>query len=90
MMTMIEIDIYISNLIKFFDNNPEDLINLVPLEMKYKFYEKLKEESYQNYKNGGDVILTQKQISKVVSEINESMFKIKGFQLTKIGLISLN
>jgi pyruvate formate-lyase activating enzyme-like uncharacterized protein len=89
-MTMIEIDIYISNLIKFFDNNPEDLINLVPLEMKYKFYEKLKEESYQNYKNGGDVILTQKQISKVVSEINESMFKIKGFQLTKIGLISLN
>jgi pyruvate formate-lyase activating enzyme-like uncharacterized protein len=87
---MIEIDIYISNLIKFFDNNPEDLINLVPLEMKYKFYEKLKEESYQNYKNGGDVILTQKQISKVVSEINESMFKIKGFQLTKIGLISLN
>jgi hypothetical protein len=87
---MIEIDIYINNLIKFFDNNPEDLTNLVPLEMKYKFYEKLKEESYQNYKNGGDVILTQKQISKVVSEINESMFKIKGFQLTKIGLISLN
>lgn len=87
---MIEIEIYISNLIKFFDTNPEDLHNLVPEEKKYDFYQRLKEESYKNYNNGDDVILTQKQISEIVNDINNSIFKIDGFQITKIGLICLN
>lgn len=84
----VDVEIYINNLIKFFKENPEDLLVLVPKEFEYEFYDRLKMQSYKNLKNGEEIILTKDQIIRVVQEIKVS--NREPFQMTKIGIICLN
>ena len=44
-MKNIDIEIYITNLISFFDNNPNDLIDLIGSLQKEEFYDKLRKRS---------------------------------------------
>jgi len=92
----IDVEIYIKNFVNFFENNPNELIELIGNELKEVFYSKVKEQCYKNLELGEDIVLTKKQLIDIVVRIKKGNpdFKIlldKGvFQKTKYGLISLN
>ena len=66
----VDIEIYISNIVKFFKKNPKDLLNLVPKNKEQEFYDRIRKTSEKNLEEGKDVILTQKQILEICVEIN--------------------
>ncbi len=92
----VDVEIYLSNIIKFFKENPNDLLNLVPKEKEQLLYRKIREVSLENYQKGDDVSLTQSQLISVCSEINKYDEKVeeeisKNFvQKTQFGFIFLN
>ena len=98
-MMNVDIEIYISQLITFFEKNPGDFMDLVGDVQKEEFFQKLKEKSINNHSKGEDFILTKQQIIDVVvelksPELNQKLSytnKVKGFiQKTKFGNIILN
>lgn len=97
-MSRVDIDIYINQLIKFFETNPNDLMDMIGELDKDEFYTLLKERATLNYDKGDDITLTQDQIIDVVlklknKDINNKKLVIiinKVFQSTKHGLIGLN
>jgi hypothetical protein len=95
----VDIEIYISQLITFFENNPGDFMGLVGEVQKEEFFQKLKEKSIDNHNKGEDFILTKQQIIDVVvelkaPELNQKLSyanKVEGFiQKSKFGDIILN
>jgi hypothetical protein len=86
----IEVEIYISNLIKFFKDNPNDLENLISREYENIFYSKLKKYSYQNFENGEDIILTNDQITMAVKEVKNHLNLSSYIQSTEVGILHLN
>ena len=90
----IDVEIYIKNFINFFENNPNELIDLIGDTLKEVFYEKVKEQCYKNHDNGEEITLTQKQLIDIVVKLKRGDVKIAltngVFQQTNFGLISLN
>jgi hypothetical protein len=66
----VDVEIYMNNIIKFFRENPNDLLNLVPKNKEEVFYRMLREEAIKNYEKGEEVNLTQKQIIEICAEIH--------------------
>ena len=96
-MKIIDVEIYISQFIDFFEKNPNDLLVLIGEVKKNEFYSKVKEQCVQNYKNNDDVTLTRQQIIDIVVEIkkdSKTSVNVKPldglFQKTKFGTFSLN
>jgi hypothetical protein len=93
---MVDVEIYMNNIIKFFRENPTDLLNLVPKDKEEYFYTKIKKVAIENYEKGEDVSLTQSQLIDVCSEINQPDKQVveelsKNFiQKTKFGYLFLN
>ena len=61
MMGSVDVEIYISQMVTFFENNPNDLMSLIGDVQKEEFYSKMKNKSLENVKNGDDFILTNKE-----------------------------
>jgi hypothetical protein len=96
-MKNIDVEIYISNLISFFENNPNDLIDLIGTLQKDEFYQKLRERSELNFEENQDFVLTKEQIMNIVLELKIPNFDAKDkvdlskiIQKTKFGDIILN
>lgn len=98
-MKNIDIEIYISQMITFFEKNPKDFIDLVGNIQKEIFYNKMKERSLKNVKEEKDFVLTKEQIIGIVFELqhpnlNEKKDDIKKIEniilKTKFGNIFLN
>ena len=105
-MSNVDIEIYVSQLINFFESNPNDLIELIGNLQKEEFYHKLREKCEENYKKGEDIVLTKNQIIDIVVELkipelsdklNPKKVKVdmvieidKLFKKTTYGLIGLN
>ena len=96
-MKIIDVEIYISQFIDFFEKNPNDLLVLIGEVKKNEFYSKVKEQCVQNYKNNDDVTLTRQQIIDIVVEIkkdSKTSVNVKTldglFQKTKFVTFSLN
>jgi len=96
-MKNIDVEIYISNLISFFENNPNDLIDLIGTLQKDEFYQKLRERSELNFEKNQDFVLTKEQIMNIVLELKIPNFDAKDkvdlskiIQKTKFGDIILN
>ena len=70
-MSNIDVDIYVNQLITFFDKNPNDLIDLIGDLLKESFYEKVREQCIKNSEVGDEVSLTQKQIINIVVELKK-------------------
>ena len=68
-MKNVDVEIYLNQLIGFFDKNPNDLIDLIGDLLKETFYEKVREQCIKNSEQGGEVSLTQKQIINIVIDI---------------------
>jgi hypothetical protein len=89
----VDVSIYMNNIVKFFKENPEELLSLVPKDKESYFYQKIKEIAILNSKNSDEVALTKKQLIGVCLELNnvpKSNNTINIFQRTKFGEICLN
>jgi len=98
-MKNIDCEVYISNLISFFENNPNDLITLIGDLQKKDFYNKLRQQCYKNAEKGDDHVVTKDQIIDIIielkihfleEEINPKMVVEGIIQKTKWGEIFLN
>lgn len=95
-MKNIDVDIYVSNLISYFDKNPGDLYEVIGKNNKEIFFKKIKEQCHKNIENGEDIALTKNQFVKILTELKDdnSDFVVNVsngiFQKTKFGDISLN
>jgi hypothetical protein len=96
-MKYIEVDIYMNQLVSFFEKNPNDLISLIGELQKDDFFKKVKETCIKNFKENGEVIPTQKQLIDIVVELKQgpvSKYEMKSinqaFQKTKFGILCLN
>ena len=68
-MKNIDVEIYVSQLISFFETNPNDLITLIGESVKEKFFDKIRKQCYKNAEDGDEISLTQKQIIDIVVEL---------------------
>lgn len=93
-MKNVDVEIYISNLITFFENNPNDLLTLIGDLQKDEFYQKLREQSEKNLEEGKDIVLSREQIINIVVDLKIPDMKYnnidKIIQKTKFGNIILN
>jgi hypothetical protein len=98
-MGNVDVEIYVSQLINFFENNPNDLMELIGEVQKNEFYQKVREKCQENFDNGDDITLTRDQIVEIVLNLKLGDFedkevkkiKVEGiFQKTKFGFIGLN
>lgn len=96
-MKNIEVDIYLNQLVSFFDKNPNDLIDLIGESHKDKFFDKVREVCLQNVEKGEDVTLTNQQLIDIVLEVKgvgmtKEEFEVinKVFEKNKFGTFFLN
>jgi hypothetical protein len=96
-MKNIEVDIYLNQLVTFFDKNPNDLIDLIGESHKDKFFDKVREVCLQNVEKGDDVTLTNQQLIDIVLEVKgvgmtKEEFEVinKVFEKNKFGTFCLN
>lgn len=66
----LDVDIYMNNILKFFRENPNELLSLVPKQKEKEFYEKIREIAFMNEKKGDEVALTKKQLIDVCKDLN--------------------
>lgn len=97
-MKNVDCEIYVSQLVSFFEKNPNDLMILIGDLQKEDFYNKLKEQCYKNAKETDDHIISKQQMIDIIidlkiPELNQKDSKsvIDGLvQKTKWGEINLN
>ena len=51
-MSRIDCEVYVSQMISFFESNPSDFMELVGDVQKEKFYDKIREKSFENLEKG--------------------------------------
>jgi hypothetical protein len=96
-MKNVDAEIYLNQLIAFFEKNPNDLIDLIGELKKTKFYKRIKEKVYENVENGLELILTQQQLIDIVVDMYDETNKtVKPIEIktpvikTNYGIIWLN
>jgi hypothetical protein len=94
-MENVDVQIYVSNFIKFFKDNPEELAKVIGQGTPDDFFAEVKKAAYENYEKGEDIELTHKQIISIVLKINnmspEEEPKVSGpFMETSWGNMFLN
>lgn len=67
----VDVEVYLSGIIKFFRENPKDLLSLVPKDKEEDFYSMIRKYSFTNYENGDDYVLTRNQILEICVQLNE-------------------
>jgi hypothetical protein len=65
-MKNIDIEIYVSQVITFFEKNPNDLMDLIGELQKDEFYLKLRQQCEKNVEEGKDITLTKEQMINII------------------------
>lgn len=95
-MKNVDVEIYLKHLIKFFNENPTDLMDLIGEDNKETFFKLIEEQCYDNLKNGDEVSLTRKQLIEITLKIKKQTpenldIVLNGmYKETKFGKIWLN
>ena len=98
-MKNVDCEIYIKQVISFFENNPNDLMDLIGEIQRDEFYEKIRERCEKNVDEDIDYVLTRQQMIEIVLELKAPELKeklnpkqeVEGYvQKTKWGEIILN
>jgi hypothetical protein len=98
-MKNIDCEVYVSQLITFFEKNPNDLMSLIGNLQKDDFYNKLREQCEKNSKESDDHIITKQQMIDIIielkipnlSEETNTKLIVEGIvHKTKWGEINLN
>jgi len=88
----VDVKIYMAQIKKFFDDNPTDLGNLIPLNLKEMFYDKVQIVASLNSEEGKEIPLTRKQLIEICVELNGNPKKKEDtiFVETNFGKLFLN
>jgi hypothetical protein len=96
----VDAEIYLKNLIGFFETNPDQLKNLIGELDKDKFFSKVRDKVYSNIKEDKEeFILTRKEMIDIIKDLfdentpltEEQSFEMEAqFMKTEFGLFSLN
>jgi|688.fasta_scaffold85751_2 hypothetical protein len=90
----IDCEIYIKNFVTFFNNNPNDLRNLIGDVQKDIFYGKVRDMVHKKCDEGEEYILTQQELLKILVDIHNQYSKPKDpepyVQMTNFGPLFLN
>lgn len=95
-MQNVDVQIYFSQFKTFFNDNPNELENLIGKGSPEEFYDEVYKKILENADKGDNLELTQKQIIDVVLIINRMGYKKEEdvpktiFVDTKFGKICLN
>lgn len=96
-MSKLDVDIYMNNIIKFFDNNPNDLKTLIGDLDKKLFYDKVREQAVKNDNGGEGIELTQRQFADIIAKMfgkdkkgKETEENVNLFFKTKYGSFCMN
>ena len=98
-MKNVDCEIYIKQVISFFENNPNDLMDLIGEVQRHEFYDKIRERCEKNVDEDIDYVLTRQQMIEIVLELKAPELKeklnpkqeVEGYvQKTKWGEIILN
>ena len=66
----VDVTIYVSNLKKFFSDNPQDLANLMPEKMFDEFFVKVEQIAILNFEGGKEIPLTRQQLIDLCVKLN--------------------
>jgi hypothetical protein len=86
----VDVEVYLSGIIKFFKDNPKDLLSLVPKDKEEDFYLMIREVSFENHEKGEDYILTRNQILEICVQLNESKrieSSVKRIEISELDLL---
>ena len=90
----VDVEIYMNNFQKFFQENPNDLLSLIPKEKENEFFVKVRQIANQNYENKSEVSLTRTQLLNICRELNQKVVDSKKDKNvvvnTSFGQLSLN
>lgn len=90
-MSNVDIQIYISQIKTFFNENPEQLVKLIGNINPDIFFDEVEKVSTINYEKGEDIQLTNKQMVSILFKINKGKTKdITAVEETKFGKLYLN
>jgi len=90
-MSSVDIQIYISQIKTFFNENPDQLVKLIGNINPDIFFSEVEKVSTSNYEKGDDVQLTSKQMVSVLFKLNKGNNKnIIAVEDTKFGKFYLN
>lgn len=90
----VDVDIYMNNILKFFKENPNDLLNLIPKDKEDDFYVKIRETANENFEKNGEAGLTRTQLLDICKQLNQEPKKVLEIPnvivMTPFGGFSLN
>ena len=66
----VDVKIYVSNLKKFFTDNPSDFASLVPMDMSEEFFIMVEEIANANLHEGKEIPLTRQQLIDLCVNLN--------------------
>jgi hypothetical protein len=96
-MKNVDIEIYLNQVITFFEKNPNDLMDLIGELQKDEFYLKLRQRCEKNVEEGKDITLTKEQMINIVVDLKipdivdkQEVAVNNVVQKTKFGEIFLN
>ena len=95
-MDNVDVQIYLSQVKTFFDQNPDELVNLLGGANPKDFFEGVARLAAENLEKGEDVQLTNKQMIDLIVELNKVKKGIivremlTSYMETKFGKIYLN
>ena len=96
-MKNVDIEIYLNQVITFFEKNPNDLMDLIGELQKDEFYLKLRQQCEKNVEEGKDITLTKEQMINIVVDlkipdiVDKQEVAVNNIvQKTKFGEIFLN
>ena len=96
-MKNVDIEIYLNQVITFFEKNPNDLMDLIGELQKDEFYLKLRQRCEKNVEEGKDITLTKEQMINIVVDlkipdiVDKQEVTVNNIvQKTKFGEIFLN
>ena len=83
----VDVEIYVSQFKTFFQENPEDLANLIGKADPDQFFLRVYHQALQNLEEGNDIELTQKQLINIIVELNEKEIKIQDDLEVKVPIM---
>jgi hypothetical protein len=96
-MKNVDIEIYVSQVITFFEKNPNDLMGLIGKLQKDEFYLKIRQQCEKNVEEGKEITLTKEQMINIVVDLKipdivdkQEVVVNNIVQKTKFGEIFLN
>ena len=89
----VDVEIYMSEFVRFFKENPNDLTNLIGKAKQEDFFNGVRQLAEKNWEEGNDIQLTQKQMIALIVELNDKTEEVivkVPMMATKHGNIFLN